>query len=109
MTQIGYDVITGGAKRDPNRDLSRGIRAQRPGECPGDTNPKNGSPCGTVLFPFIGHRDFGCDGTLDREGNPVVFESCRPVILKPVDFFDHNTILRYVITAAIAWLIWRNL
>ena len=69
----------------------------------------NAKPCAMLLFPFIGRREVGCYSA--TSSGVQQYSRCRPIVLGATDGLNRsmNGLARMAITAAIAWLIWRNL
>jgi hypothetical protein len=113
MTPVKYNVITGGPRYNALPPATVNFTPELPNNC--DWNyqaghPNDGDTCYTIMFPFIGRKQFGCSSAVYGKGYGGPYTTCEPVILNADDAFDFVSFpARLAITAAIAWLIWRQL
>lgn len=108
-----YNILDGSARYEsiamPNTVPSPG---QPTRNCESDmtlSQAGNGKPCAMLLFPFIGRSEVGCSS--DTSSGVQQYSRCRPIVLGAADGLSRsiNGFARLLITAAIAWLIWRKL
>jgi hypothetical protein len=113
MTPVGHNIITGDPRYNALPPATVNFAPGLPTNCDWNLDaghPNDGDTCYTLMFPFIGRKRFGCSSDVYGEGYGGPYTRCEPVVLKSGDAFDFVSFpLRVAITAAIAWLIWRNL